>query len=126
MKDRSAAEIEVEALAADYCRALHHSDADRLEALCHDRYFMTSAGEGDGPVFFDKEAFVARVRNRPPFAGDPSFEILSVDVEGDEMAEVKLWVDLPPRRFRDFLGFYRVGGEWRLVTKLFRTASGAV
>ena len=124
------AEAEVLAMAELYCRALHRSDVAAFEAMCHERFMMTSAkpgaAEGGEPIFFDKSAFVDRVRNRAPFDGAPSFEIFSVDVEGDEMAQVKLRVDLPPRRFHDYLGFYRIGGEWKLITKLFRTVSEAI
>ncbi len=120
------ATAEIRALAELYCRALHHSDAAAFETLMHDRFFMTSAGTGDGPTFFDKAIFIDRVRNRPPFSDEPSFEIFDIDIEGGEMAQVKLRVDLPPRRFHDYLGFFRVEGEWKLVTKLFRTVSETI
>ncbi|MEM8792086.1 MAG: nuclear transport factor 2 family protein [Pseudomonadota bacterium] len=122
MKD-SDPESDIRAAAVAYCEALHNADADLLEELCHERYFMTSVQPSGETLFFDKQAFVARARERDPFEGAPSYEILSVDVE-PEMAHVKLWVDLPPRRFCDYLGFYRVDGQWKLITKLFRTAKG--
>jgi hypothetical protein len=31
---------------------------------------------------------------------------------------------VPPRRYEDHLGFVRVGGQWKLMTKVFRTMSG--
>ena len=117
------AEAAVRAAAEGYCVALHTADADFLENLCHDRFFMTSKQPDGTELFFDKATFVARARSRDPFAGAPSFEILSVDVE-PEMALVKLWVDLEPRRYCDYLGFMRVGDDWKLVTKLYRTAKG--
>ena len=121
---------DVAGMAAAYCVALHNSDVAAFEAMCHERFFMTSAKPGAAPegepVFFDKTAFVERVRNRPAFSGEPVFEIMSVDIEGDEMAQVKLSVDMPPRRFHDYLGFYRVDGDWKLITKLFRTVSETI
>jgi hypothetical protein len=33
-------------------------------------------------------------------------------------------VKVPPRVYTDQLGFFRVGGKWHLVTKLFRVADG--
>ena len=113
----------VRAAAEGYCVALHEADADFLEALCHDRFFMTSVQPDGRQHVFDKAAFVARARARKPFEGAPSYEILSIDVE-PEMAHVKLWVDMAPRRFCDYLGFMLVDGEWKLATKLFRTAQG--
>ena len=117
------AEAAIRAAAEGYCVALHNADADFLDTLCHDRYFMTSKQPDGAELFFDKTAFVERCRARDPFAGEPSFEILSIDIE-PEMAHVKLWVDMAPRRYCDYLGFIKVGDDWKLITKLFRTAKG--
>ncbi len=119
----TSAEAAVRAAAEGYCVALHNSDADFLDRLCHDRFFMTSMQPDGREWFFDKTQFVERCRVRDPFDGAPSFEILSVDME-PEIAQVKLWVDMAPRRYCDYLGFMAVDGEWKLVTKLFRTADG--
>ena len=122
MLDKTA-EAAVRAAAEGYCIALHTSDADFLDNLCHDRFFMTSMQPDGQHLFFDKTSFVERARARPPFEGEPSFEILAVDVE-PEMAHVKLWVDMAPRRFCDYLGFVPIDGEWKMITKLYRTARG--
>ena len=106
-----------------YCHALHFADVAALDALCDARFLMHSVGSDGQPRVTDKAAFTARVGGRKPFAGAPVFKVLSVDVS-DEIAQVKLNVTVPPRVFTDQLGFFRVGGEWRLVTKLFRVASG--
>ena len=117
------AETAVRAAAEAYCVALHTSDADYLDRLCHDRFFMATMQPDGKQHFFDKAQFVARARARDPFPGQPSFEILSVDVE-PEMAMVKLWVDMAPRRYCDYLGFVKVGDDWKMIQKLFRTADG--
>lgn len=111
------------AAAVEYCEGLHRANEATFDALCHDRFFMTSVQPDGRTLFIDKAAFVERIRNRAPIDGAPSYEILSIDVE-TEIAYVKLWVDMPPRRFCDYLGFFKVDGEWKLITKLFRTASG--
>ncbi|MEM1382029.1 MAG: nuclear transport factor 2 family protein [Pseudomonadota bacterium] len=114
----------VRALAVAYCEAIHFAKPEVFETMCHERFLMTALDGAGAPVFWDKPAYLARVAGRDPFPGAPSYELLSVDVSGDETAHVKLWVDVPPRRFEDYLGFFRAGGEWRLITKLFRTADG--
>ena len=119
------AEAAVRAAAEGYCVALHTADADFLENLCHDRFAMASVQPTGAQFFFDKQQFVDRARARDAFEGEPSFEILSIDIE-PEMAMVKLWVDMPPRRYCDYLGFMPVNGEWKLINKLYRTASGPV
>ncbi len=114
----------VRAMAVAYCEGIHHSTVATFEAMCHDHFLMT-ARKGSGEVqFWDKAGYLDRVKSRTPFPGEPSYEILSVDVAGDEIARVHLYVDAPPRRYEDHLGFVRVGAEWKLMTKVFRVADG--
>ena len=114
----------IRALAVAYCEAIHFSKADVFVDMCHDRFLMTAVTGSGGAQFWDKPAYLERVSGRDPFAGQPSYEILDVDVAGDEIARVHLWVDVPPRRFEDHLGFVRVDGAWKLMTKVFRTMDG--
>jgi len=114
----------VRSLAVAYCEAIHDAKPDVFEEMCHDRFSMTAVtGEGK-PIFWDKTAFVNRLDGRDPFDGAPSYEILGIDIAGGDMARVHLWVDVPPRRFEDHLGFVRLDGAWKLMTKVFRTAAG--
>ena len=70
------AEAAVRAAAEGYCVALHTADADFLEKLCHDRFFMTSKQPDGTELFFDKATFVARARSRDPFEGERVFKRL--------------------------------------------------
>ncbi|KAA2316178.1 hypothetical protein DL237_07980 [Pseudooceanicola sediminis] len=108
----------------DYCHALHNGDGVAVEALCHERFLMQWVGNDGGARCIDKAAFVARIGGRDAFAGAPVYEISSVDLAGEDMAQVKLDVRVPPRVYTDQLGFLRVDGAWRLMTKLFRVADG--
>lgn len=114
----------VRELAVAYCNGIHHSRTEVFETMCHDRFIMTAVTGSGGAQFWDKAAYLERVSGREPFPGEPSYEILGVDVAGDETARVHLWVDVPPRRFEDHLGFIRADGQWKLITKVFRTMSG--
>jgi hypothetical protein len=118
------AEAAVRAQAEAYGEAVYHARAEIFEDMCHDRFHMTLIGP-DGATFWDKAAYLERVRGRSAFPGDPSYEILSVDVAGDEIARVHLWVDVPPVRYEDHLGFVKVDGQWKLLTKVFRTMGPA-
>lgn len=122
--DLTTALEQVNAAAQGYCVALNKADSDALDLLCHDRFLMTWVKDDGTPRFLNKEKFVGGIRTMEADRGAPSFEVISVDVEGPDMAHVKLWVDMPPRRYLDYLGFFRVEGEWRLITKLFRVAEG--
>ena len=111
-------------LAVAYCEGLHHGRADLFADMCHEDYGMSGVTGSGGMVHWDKAAFVERVRGRGAFEGDPSYEVLSVDMAGDEMGRAHLWVDVPPRRYEDHLGFIKVDGTWKLITKVFRTMDG--
>jgi hypothetical protein len=114
----------VRALAVAYCEAIHHARPEVFVEMCHERFLMTAVAPDGGVAFWDKAAYLERVAGRDPFPGAPSYEILGVDMAGGEIARVHLWVDVPPRRYEDHLGFVRTGGAWKLITKVFRTVSG--
>ena len=120
----SAALDAVRARAIAYCEGIHHARPDVFEEMCCDAFSMTAVTAGGGLMHWDKAAYLARVAGRDPFPGEPSYEILGIYVAGGEIARVHLRVDVPPRRFEDHLGFVRVDGVWKLMTKVFRTASG--
>jgi hypothetical protein len=113
---------EVLAEAVAYGEAVYFARADVFEAMCHDNFQMTLVAP-DGLTFWDKAAYLARVRGRDAFPGAASFGITAIDVAGDEIARVHCWVDVPPLRYEDHLGFVKVDGRWRLLTKVFRTVT---
>lgn len=123
MKDLISTDAALEAAVRRYCHALHEGDGAVLEALCDGRFLMHWVNGAGQTQAMDKAAFVARVGGRSAAPGAPVFEVLSMDVDG-AVAQVKLNVRVPPRVYTDQLGFLSVGGEWRLVTKLFRVADG--
>jgi methylaspartate ammonia-lyase len=115
------AHAEVMAQAEAYAEAVYFARAEVFETMCHDRFQMTLIGE-DGATFWDKAAYLDRVRGRQPFDGAASYGIMDLDVAGDQIARVHLWVDVPPARYEDHLGFVRQDGQWKLLTKVFRVA----
>ena len=117
------AETAVRAAAEAYCRALHDADTDALARIFHEDSHLYLAQEGvltDWP----RQHFLDRVGARQPGQGAPDYEIESVDVAGAEMAAVRLTVGVPPRRYRDYLNFLKIGGEWRVIAKVFRVVDG--
>jgi hypothetical protein len=111
---------EIVSLAETYGDAVCKARADVFEQMCHESFQMTLV-ETDGLTFWDKAAYLERVRARQACAGDPSFGVIAVDITGDEMARVHCWVDVAPLRYEDHLGFVKVDGRWVLLTKVFRT-----
>ncbi|MEX0284830.1 MAG: nuclear transport factor 2 family protein [Paracoccaceae bacterium] len=113
----------VTAAAETYCHAVYKAQQDVFETLCHDAFHMVGV---DGPELqtWDKAAYLARVTARDAAEGDTKYKILTVEADGD-MARVKLLVGVPGTVYEDYLGFVRVGGEWKLMNKLFRTADSS-
>ncbi len=118
----AAPEDQVRALVDAYGDAVYFARADVFEDMCHDNFQMTLV-EPDGTTFWDKASYLERVRGRHPFEGEASYGIYSIDVAGDQIARAHLWVDVPPLRYEDHLGFVKEGGSWKLLTKVFRTAA---
>ena len=112
--------LEVLATAKAYGEAVYFARADVFEAMCHETFQMTMVAP-EGLTFWDKAAYLARVRSREAFPGTASFGVMDIDVADDAMARVHLWVDVPPLRYEDHLGFVKVDGRWQLLTKVFRT-----
>lgn len=107
--------------ALSYCEAVYFAKADVFETLCHDRFQMTLVENG-AATFWDKASYLERVRGREPFEAPARYEIIGTDAAGGEIARVHLTVDVPPVRYEDHLGFIRVDGAWKLLTKVFRVA----
>jgi hypothetical protein len=122
-KTTTEAEAAVRAAAEEYCRALHAADTSALGRIFHEDSHLYLAQEGV-LTNWPRRHFLDRVRSRQPGQGAPDFEIESVDVAGPEMAVVRLSVGVPPRRYRDYLNFLKIGGEWRVISKVFRVADG--
>ncbi len=108
--------------ALTYCDAVYFARADVFDSLCHDQFQMTLIEDG-AATFWNKASYLERVRGRDPFPAPAVYEILGMDSAGDEIARVHLTVDVPPLRYEDHLGFVRVDGTWKLLTKVFRTAA---
>ena len=117
---RTEAQAEVLEVAQAYGEAVYYARADIFEDMCHERFQMTLV-EAEGATFWDKASYLERVRGRQAFEGEASYEVLGLDVAGGQIARVHLWVDVPPLRYEDHLGFVKQDGAWKLLTKVFRT-----
>jgi len=109
-------------VAQAYGNAVYFARAEIFEDLCHEQFQMTLIEDGDA-TFWNKSAYLERVRGRSAFPAPASYEILSMDHAGGDIARVHLTVDVPPLRYEDHLGFVHVDGAWKLLTKVFRTAA---
>jgi hypothetical protein len=118
------AEAAVRSQAKAYGEAVYHARAESFEEMCHERFHMTLIGP-DGATFWDKAAYLERVRGRSAFPRDPSYEILD-DRRGGRRDRARASLGgRAPVRYEDHLGFVKVDGQWKLLTKVFRTMGPA-
>ncbi len=113
---------DLHAAALAYCDAVYFAKADVFEDLCHEKFQMTLIEDG-AATFWDKASYLERVHGREPFPAPATYDLLGMDSAGDEIARVHLTVDVPPLRYEDHLGFVRVDGSWKLLTKVFRVSA---
>ena len=111
--------MEILEQARAYCEAVWYARTEIFEQMCHERFAMNLI-EPEGPTYWDKASFIERVRARAPAEGPACYEVLDIDVMGDQIARVHLTVDIPGTRFEDHLGFVKENGSWQLLTKVFR------
>lgn len=123
MLDQTSAEEAVRAAAEAYCVALHNADIAALTEIFAETSHLYAAQDG-ALIEWPRQVFLDRNEARGPCAGAPDFEIHDVQVAGPEMAQARLSVSVPPRRFTDYLNFLLIDGRWRVIAKIFRVADG--
>lgn len=108
------------ALAQTYFDAAYEMDAEKFASILHPSSSVTKIGE-DGDVSVTPIAtWLAAVRNAkaPKQQGfDREDHILSIDVE-NELALMRVKLQVPPRIFTDMLSCLKVHGTWKIVQKV--------
>lgn len=115
-------EEDVRRVLADFVRGWREGNAEllsRVLALDEGRITWVS-GQGDdqrvGAMTFGDA--VARDRKHPNYGSD-GWDVVSLDVVGDELAVAKLRIPEGDVINIDYLVCYRVAGEWRIVSNTF-------
>lgn len=111
------------AVAQTYLDAAYEMDADKFASIFHPSSSVTKVGD-DGDVSVTPIAtWLAVVRNMqaPKQQGlERDDRILAISAAGD-LALLKLKLQVPPRRFTDFLSCLKVDGAWKIVQKVMTT-----
>ncbi len=106
-----------------YFAALHAGDVAEIGRIFLPECDLIQAkGEGDYahmtlPAYLE----VVAGRPSPEAAGHPVFgELLSIDLNGPDLAVVTLNSAVQPRFFCDFLTLIRTADGWRIASKIYR------
>ncbi|MFW6085319.1 MAG: alpha/beta fold hydrolase, partial [Gemmatimonadota bacterium] len=111
-------EAEVRAAAQAYLDGLLHGDVATLESAFHpDTRFQGSVGDALVDMTFEDWAESRRGKRMRPVE-EYRHSIEDVLIAGDA-AVVRTDVDWPDTYFVDYLSLLRVGGEWKIVNKIW-------
>ena len=113
------------ALAQTYFDAAYEMDAEKFASILHPSSSVTKIGEDGGVSVTPIATWLAAVRSAkaPKQQGfDRDDHILSIDVE-NELALMKVKLQVPPRVFTDMLSCLKVHGTWKIVQKVM-TSNG--
>jgi Putative lumazine-binding len=112
-------------LAQTYFDAAYEMDAEKFASILHPSSSVTKIGE-DGSVNVTPIAmWLAAVRNMkaPKQQGfERDDQILSIDVE-NELAVMKVKLQVLPRVFTDMLSCLKVQGTWTIVQKVMTSST---
>jgi hypothetical protein len=113
----------IEAAIKTYLDGLHEGDADKLATVFHPTSALTGLTDGKLVVTpRDKWLDAVRTRPSPKKTGLARHDhILSIDVVGPTMAQVKVKCAIPPKFFTDQLSLLKIDGRWQVAQKIFMT-----
>jgi hypothetical protein len=114
------AEHALRALAQVYFDAAYDMDAERFEAIFHPLSAVTRIGDDGEVSVMPIETWLAGVRNATAprkLKLDRKDEVVAIDVS-DNLALIKLRLQMPPRYFTDLLSCLKVQGAWKIVQKV--------
>ncbi|MBT2744860.1 MULTISPECIES: nuclear transport factor 2 family protein [unclassified Lysobacter] len=103
-----------------YFDAAYDMDAEQFQTIFHPRSAVTRIGD-DGEVgVMPIETWLTGVRDATAprkLELERKDEIVAIDVS-DNLALVKLRLQMPPRYFTDLLSCLKVQGSWKIVQKV--------
>ena len=114
------AEHALRALAQVYFDAAYDMDVDRFQTIFHPLGAVTRIGDDGELSVMPVETWLAGVRCATAprkLKLERKDEVVAIDVSNN-LALVKLRLQMPPRYFTDLLSCLKVRGAWKIVQKV--------
>ena len=114
------AEYTLRTLAQAYFDAAYDMDAEQFQAIFHPLSAVTRMGDHGEVSVMPIETWLAGVRNATApreLKLERKDEVVAIDIS-DDLALVKLRLQMPPRYFTDLLSCLKVQGSWKIVQKV--------
>ena len=109
---------EIEKVIQDYFDAGNTADGEKMANVFHEVAHLYAVDEQGGLVNWDIDFFSKRVSSTE--LGFPQYnEILSIDFTGENSAVARVKVRVRDTIFTDILSFLRLGGQWKIIAKVF-------
>ena len=112
---------EITAVLERYCDGLYRCDTAILQTTFHPQAQYFTATEGE-LLHLDMAAYfpIVEERTSPESRGEPyQFAIDSIELAGPVTAFARLHCTMLARRYIDLLTLVQIGGEWRIIAKVF-------
>ena len=113
-------EYTLRSLAQIYFDAAYDMDAERFQAIFHPLSAVTRIGDDGEVSVMPIATWLAGVRNATAprkLELERKDEVVAIDVS-ENLALVKLRLQMPPRYFTDLLSCLKVQGAWKIVQKV--------
>ncbi|MQP65312.1 nuclear transport factor 2 family protein [Niveispirillum sp. SYP-B3756] len=113
---------DITAVLQDYFDALYFCDTEILQRVFHPKAIYATADET--PMLYRTMAEyvpVVAARQSPASRGEARRDhIDAIDLAGENTAVARLRCSIGQRDFVDFLTLIRIGGQWRIIAKVFQ------
>ncbi len=115
---------EIKQVVETYFKGYAQAEPELLEQAFHPETRLYSGSEDGSLDRTEMSAWLENVRGRKA-KGDlrqGTLEIASIDVVGDA-ALAKAVISFPKLQFTDFLSLIRIGGQWKIVGKIYHAVA---
>ena len=118
----SSAFADIERLLRQYFDALYYCDTEKLMTVFHPFAIYATADESSFLYrTMDEYRLAIEERTSPASRGEVRRDIIhSIEQAGENTALARVGCAIGSRRFIDFLSLVRVGGEWKIISKVFQ------
>ncbi len=113
--------VAVAAALHQYFDGLYHGDTVQLRKSFHPEAHYATASSGE-VLQLDVESYLPVVAGRSSLAslGEPYvYNLEAIQFAGRATASVRMRSAMLGKEFTDFLSLTKVGGEWRIISKVF-------
>ena len=119
MSNHTADSAAINRVLTDYVEGMTFGDEARLRQAFHPSCKIIGNYQG-ALEFASLDEFIGAIKaeSPPPMGAPPMWQLKSLDITGDS-AMAKVTDEFMGMRFTDYLSLLCVGGDWRIINKLY-------